>query len=217
MSLSPAKSTLTRRLIAQAALDVIDSEGLGELSLQRVATQLGIKAPSLYHHFKDKDELLTVVARLILLDTPVVPEPRAGQWRRWLLRQCVGFRKAILRHPNAAPLLLGYIPRELFAAQYERSSRILLREGVPLYLHVLIFEAIDKLTLGSAIFAATTSDDTVFFPTLDPDETPTLCEVVDSNNWSTEQVFEKAIQSFLESIPSISDAKPSPVFGVSGS
>lgn len=205
------KPTLTRRLIAQAALDVIDCEGLSELSLQRVASQLGVRAPSLYHHFKDKDEMLTMVARLILLDTPVLPEPPPGQWRRWLLLQCLGFRRAILQHPNAAPLLLGYIPRELFAAQYERASRILLREGVPLYLHVLVFEAIDKLTLGSAIFAATTSDDAVFFPNLDPGTTPTLCDVIDSNTWTAEQVFEKALQSFLESIPSSSRANASPV------
>lgn len=205
------KAALTPRLIAQAALDVIDAEGLSELSLQRVAAQLGIRAPSLYHHFKDKDEMLTMVARLILLDTPVLPEPPPGQWRRWLLLQCLGFRRAILRHPNAAPLLLGYIPRELFAAQYERSSRILLREGVPLYLHVLIFEAIDKLTLGSAIFAATTSDDVVFFPNLNPGTTPTLCKVIESNRWTAEQVFEKALQSFLDSIPASSRSNPSPV------
>ena len=196
------RPVVTRRLIAQTALDIIDRQGLDELSMQRVARELGIRAPSLYYHFKDKDEILTAVARLILLATPVLPEPPVRQWRSWLLEQCLGFRRTVLQHPNAAPLLLGYIPRELFAHQYERASDILNRAGVPLQLHVLIFEAIDKLTLGSAMHAATTVGEPVFFPAVDGRNTPTLNAVVEANSWTVEEVFAKTLEGFLDTIPS---------------
>jgi AcrR family transcriptional regulator len=37
---------------------VLDKDGLDGLSVQAVARAMGVTAPSLYYHFKDKDELL---------------------------------------------------------------------------------------------------------------------------------------------------------------
>lgn len=197
-----AKPSVTPQLIAKTALEIIDREGLVKLSTHRVARELGIRAPSLYYHFRAKEEILTAVARLILLDMRVLPEPRPRQWRSWMLQQCVEFRRAILKHPNGAPLLLGYIPRELFTTQYERTSLILDRAGVPLDLHVLIFEAVDKLTVGSAMYAASTLHDPAFFPDLDRAATPTIATAVDVTSWTVEDVFARAIKRFLDSIPS---------------
>lgn len=211
-----ARPTVTRQLIAQAALKIIDRDGLSDLSLHRVAKELGIRAPSLYYHFKGRDEILRAVARLVLLDTPVLPEPPSRQWRSWLLRQCLEFRRAVLRNPRAAPLLLGYLPRQLFPAQYERTSVILDRAGVPLGLHVLIYEAIDQLTLGSAMYAAATSGDPGFFPHLSLEARPTLRTVVEGTSWSAEEVFAKALEGFLASIPSGAAAARRPSRAASG-
>ena len=43
------------------ALEVIDADGLDAMSLERLADELGVKAPSLYHHFHDKAEILAAV------------------------------------------------------------------------------------------------------------------------------------------------------------
>ena len=191
----------TRELIAETALELIDEEGLRSLSVERVASRLGIRGPSLYYHFKDKSEVLTAVARRVLSATPVLPLPEATEWREWQVQQAVGYRRAILRHPNTAPLLLGYRPRELFADQYERVSSLLVEAGVPYRYHLVIYEATDKFTLGSAMFAASMSTSADFFPHLDADQMPLLARAVEANPWNPEQIFIEALRHFLAAIP----------------
>lgn len=53
---------LQREAIIEAARDLIVSDGLGALSLRRIAGQLGVTAPALYAHVRDKQDLLRAVA-----------------------------------------------------------------------------------------------------------------------------------------------------------
>jgi AcrR family transcriptional regulator len=56
---SSAASELTPRAreIAATARDLVEREGAGALSMRRLADRLGIRAPSLYAHFADKQAL----------------------------------------------------------------------------------------------------------------------------------------------------------------
>lgn len=47
----PSRPLISRTLAAEAALAVIDEVGLDAVSLSLVAQKLGVRAPSLYHHF----------------------------------------------------------------------------------------------------------------------------------------------------------------------
>ena len=44
------RSNLTKQTVVQAAADLINAEGLQALSLGRLASELGIRTPSLYNH-----------------------------------------------------------------------------------------------------------------------------------------------------------------------
>lgn len=44
------RSNLTKQIVVQAAVDLIDAEGPEALSLGRLADRLGIRTPSLYNH-----------------------------------------------------------------------------------------------------------------------------------------------------------------------
>ncbi|HTC82023.1 MAG TPA: helix-turn-helix domain-containing protein, partial [Acidimicrobiia bacterium] len=57
----PSKPLISKDASARAALEIIDAEGLEALSLERLAKELGVRAPSLYHHFADKAEILARV------------------------------------------------------------------------------------------------------------------------------------------------------------
>jgi AcrR family transcriptional regulator len=52
------RQPLTREAIAQAARDILVTEGLHAVSLRRVAASLGVTAPALYAHVLDKRDLL---------------------------------------------------------------------------------------------------------------------------------------------------------------
>ena len=117
----PVKAIISRERAARAALDLIDVVGLGGFSLEGVAKRLGVKAPSLYHHFSDKDALLAEVARLLLVDINL-PGDRAPQDPLdRLVSIAVAVRRSILHHANAAPLLLQFFPRHLLLSSYELS------------------------------------------------------------------------------------------------
>ncbi|MFI0419038.1 TetR/AcrR family transcriptional regulator [Spongiactinospora sp. 9N601] len=80
---------LTRQLIVAAARRVADSDGLAELTLRRVAGELGTGQASLYRHIADRAELLGLLAEDLAASFPTPGEsdehgPAAdavvGQW-----------------------------------------------------------------------------------------------------------------------------------------
>jgi TetR/AcrR family transcriptional regulator, tetracycline repressor protein len=67
---------LTRRQIEDAAMEILRSYGLADLSMRRLARDLGVQPGALYWHVKNKQELLGVLAGQILA---AVPEPDGGR------------------------------------------------------------------------------------------------------------------------------------------
>ncbi len=59
------RTTLTPRAVAEGALALADSEGLGGVTIRRLAKELGVTPMALYWHFRSKDELLEGVAARI--------------------------------------------------------------------------------------------------------------------------------------------------------
>lgn len=146
----PLKPLITKEAAVAAAIELVDKEGLDALSVQAVARAMGVTAPSLYYHFKDKDELLQLVARALLRE---VGEQSHGEkdWEEHAVELAVATRRVILRHCNAAPLMLRFFPRSLMLGAYEST----LREcPYPPSAHAAILESIEKLTYGASLFAA---------------------------------------------------------------
>src|SRR5262245_49609050 len=109
---------ISRQRATQAALSIIDASGLEALSLGEVAKRLRVKAPSLYHHFHNKAELLAGVAEHVLHEIDI-PQTTTANWDDSFVQLCLATRRTILKHPNAAPLLLQYFPRTVFLSAYE--------------------------------------------------------------------------------------------------
>ncbi|MBA68171.1 MAG: TetR family transcriptional regulator [Rhizobiales bacterium] len=190
----PSKSLISRERAASAALSVIDTQGLDKLSLEHVARRLGVKAPSLYYHFKDKNELLAEVALILLrdIDPPKIDE---NDWEKTLIRLCKAARRAILRHPNAAPLLLQFFPRRLLLGAYDFWISMC---PYPPEAHMAIIEGTEKLTYASALFeAAARSYGVEPMPDFDLEQFPNLTKAVQANPYDDEEMFEEAVAAFL--------------------
>ena len=95
-------SVLTKGRIVDAGLRILDSWGLGDLSMRRVADELGVKAGALYYHVPNKQSLLAGIAGVILA---VVPTPTAEHPGEWLRGWCHGLRQVLLRHRDGAELV----------------------------------------------------------------------------------------------------------------
>jgi len=70
---------LTRERLVDAALELINEEGLEALSMRSLADRLNVKAASLYWHVRDRRELLDLLGDSIL-ESAKRPRPGAG-WR----------------------------------------------------------------------------------------------------------------------------------------
>lgn len=197
----PAQPLINRDLVIKTALEIIDAEGLSACSLPRLARELDVKAPSLYHHFADRAEIMAEVARSIVLEA-VVPRKRDPEsWMDWFVALGVNFRRAVLRHPNAATVLLENVPRDLLTARYDDAAEFLREAGVPEHLHVLILDGLENLTLGAALTQCTKPPSTArspIFPHSDPEQEPALAAAVQANQWRTaEKLFAETVRSFL--------------------
>ncbi len=79
---STDNTKLTLPTIVNAAIDVADRDGIGGLSMRRIADQLGVGAMSLYRHVEDKDALLQEMAEEIGRRFPYpVDDPGPWTWR----------------------------------------------------------------------------------------------------------------------------------------
>lgn len=193
----PKQALITRKAATLAALAAIDAEGLESFSLNSVARSIGVKAPSLYYHFHDKAELLAEVARLLLSESDY-REGGKEHWEDSTLKLCFETRRALLKHPNAAPLILQFFPRHLLLDAYEAAIA-----GYPetRSLHMAILEGIEKLTFGSALFAAAAKTAGVSaMPHITPDDYPNLAASVAASQFDDDGNFLEALRMFLAGV-----------------
>lgn len=74
---------LSRGLIVAVALQIADGEGLGALSMRRVAAHLDVTTMALYRHVSNRDHLILLMADAAFARFPL-PEPPPTGWRRRL-------------------------------------------------------------------------------------------------------------------------------------
>ncbi|MFI2202294.1 TetR/AcrR family transcriptional regulator C-terminal domain-containing protein [Streptomyces sp. NPDC020192] len=105
---SVKRAPLDRRRVADTALRLLNETGLDGLTLRAIATELDVKAPALYWHFKDKqallDEMATEMYRRMLAATEPDPD---DSWQERLLRINRGLRGALLGYRDGAKVFSG--------------------------------------------------------------------------------------------------------------
>ena len=190
----PSSPLITREAAAAAALRLIDDKGLDAFSLQAVAKELGVSAPSLYHHFRDKEELLAEVARSLLAEVGQEQEQWSADWEGRMVELSCATRRVALRHPNAAPLSLRFFPRRLMLPAYEAGLRDC---PYPLETHMIVHEVVEKFTYGSSLFAAAAETHHIpAMPEVDAAHFPRLAEALEVAP-SDEEIFKEGLQVLL--------------------
>ena len=128
---------LTREAIVEAALGVLDAEGLDGFSMRRVADELDTGAASLYWHVGSKDGLLDLIFDEVIGEQEV-PDPDPERWQEQLKQVARTMRETILRHRDIVRISIGRVPMGPNALRYsERVLAILRAGGVPDQLAVL--------------------------------------------------------------------------------
>ena len=92
---------LSETEVVDAALAILDTYGLADLTMRRLGDALGVRAGALYHHVDNKQGLLALLADRILGEVP----DDQGQWRGALAGWASGLRAALLRHRDSAEVV----------------------------------------------------------------------------------------------------------------
>jgi AcrR family transcriptional regulator len=98
------RNTLSRPLIVEAALVLLDGEGLDALTMPRLADHLGVGTMSLYRHIEGKDDLLDAVAAHVVSGV-AVPAGAPDDWEGRVVGYLRSLRDQALRHPALARIL----------------------------------------------------------------------------------------------------------------
>lgn len=137
--------------ITEAAIKVLDSEGLEGLSMRRVADALNTGPASLYWHVGSKDGLLDLIFDQIIGEMEV-PAPRGDRWKEQLKQIALSQRATILRHRDLVAISMGRIPMGPHALRYTENVVAVLRAGgVPDDLavsgYLLLFALVNGFTM----------------------------------------------------------------------
>lgn len=109
---SHAAAGITPIAISDAALTIVREVGIDGLTMRNLAARLGIRAPSLYHHIRNRAELLSVVAKhaFATYGPQVEGYEQARSLDDWIAVTrsfAVASREFYLAHPGLAAVVLA--------------------------------------------------------------------------------------------------------------
>lgn len=143
---------LERAVVVEEALDLLDEVGLDAVSTRALARRLGVEQPSLYWHFRNKQELLAAMAASALTEHGAQPLPVNGaQWSGWFLDNFRSFRQALLGRRDGARLHAGTTPAGETRVRLLAKLQFLVDAGVPEAAAVAGMLAASRFTVGSAL------------------------------------------------------------------
>ena len=109
---APRKKPITVERIADAALEVVATEGYDALTIRRVAAVLGTGPSSLYAHIVSKDDIDDLLIGRLYAEV-VLPEPDPAAWRRQLLGVYSQIRDLYLKYPGVSRAALAVVSTNL--------------------------------------------------------------------------------------------------------
>jgi len=122
----PTSRGLSRPVIVETAIAVVDDGGLSELTMRNVADRLDVESMSLYRYVPSREALLDAVVEAVVdalyADPEVYLQPRHG-WEDYLSRLAYGVRRIAMDHPRLFPLVATRPPAAPWVRPPLRSLR----------------------------------------------------------------------------------------------
>ncbi|ORV33346.1 TetR family transcriptional regulator [Mycobacterium intracellulare subsp. chimaera] len=145
---------LSREVILDTAIALVDREGLAQLTMRRLGAACGVEAMALYRHVHSRGDLLTgIVDRLVerLHADQLAARRQQDGWQDYLVRLAHGVRQVALDHPQVFPLLATQAPEAPWVRPPLRSLR-----WMETFLDTLISSGFDDTAAVAAYRSYTT-------------------------------------------------------------
>ncbi len=144
---------VTRDDVVHTAIQLLQEVGLDGLTLRKLATELGISAPTLYWHVRDKRELLDLMAEAMIRDHRA-SQPAMPDNLQWWEVVAEGARRqygALLSYRDGARVVAGNRPTEAQLPMIERYMQLWVSAGFPPEEALASILAMGDFIAGSAL------------------------------------------------------------------
>jgi len=207
------RTPLDRATIVRAGIELADAEGVGALTMRRLAERLGFKAMALYNHVAGKDEVLALMVDAVAEEIPDTDGHIAVLDA--IRRRAVDTRAALVRHPWAPGLWLTTLPGPARTADMEAALGLFAQSGFPPTLAHQGFHAVNNHVLGytlqeQALALGLASDDAEATAMAFLDATPveqfphTVAHVHEHINGESGSSFELVLDLILDGLSRLS-------------
>lgn len=215
---------LNRERVLDAALHLVDEDGIDSLSMRKLGQTLGVEAMALYNHVANKDDILHGIVDLVIgeFELPSSDEP----WEAAIRTCAISVHDSLLRHPWACNLILSTTSVRPARMRYMESLLSCLRRaGFSPETTSYAYHAIDSHILGFTVWQlghsmpgggphVQTKEELAAFlvalvPTFSPDDYPYLLEhaelhMTEGNN-GRESEFEFGLRLILDGLKRMRD------------
>ena len=157
------RKPLSREAILRAALQIADRDGLGGLTMRKIAGQLGASPMGVYRHFRNKAEIVGLLVDLVIGGYDVTNHQERS-WTEWVRETFLQMKRALCAHPGIIPLLgaagfsganaLGVVERVLDVLRNAG-----LGNGSALLFHTLMSYTIGAVAIENSAFAQTAAEE----------------------------------------------------------
>jgi AcrR family transcriptional regulator len=121
---------LSRERIVAAAVELLDAQGVGGLTVRRLADRLGSGVMSLYWHVDNKEDVFDLALDSVLEYRRPPQMAQSQDWRGEVLHLLEDWRASMLRHPWSASLLPRQVLGRNILGRLELLSKTLSNAGV---------------------------------------------------------------------------------------
>jgi AcrR family transcriptional regulator len=143
---------LTQEQVVKRAVGLMAEAGLEALTLRRLAAELGVSAPTLYWHVRDKRQLLDLMAEALVAKGDRSTAPAHGQpWWDWLAERARVQYRALVSHRDAALVVAGNRPTEARLPEIEQVVASLVVVGFPPAEALRTILSIGNYVIGCAV------------------------------------------------------------------
>jgi AcrR family transcriptional regulator len=151
--MATTRRPLTRDRILEAALELVDEQGLEALTMRRLGQQLGFEAMSLYNYVANKEDVIDGMLELVLAEAEL---PRmADDWASAVRETAISVHGALQRHRWAGGQLIAYGRVRPARLQYMESLLTQLREGgLPAEAAYVAYHILDAHIFGFSLWEA---------------------------------------------------------------
>jgi AcrR family transcriptional regulator len=145
------RDAISHTAIVNAAVELLDRDGLDALTMRRLADELKIGPASLYWHVGSKEGLLDLVLDQVVGETKI-PEPDPDRWQDQLKDVARDQRALSLRHPWVVRVSLGRMPMGPNSLRHSEHVLAILRAaGFPPHVavqgYLLLISAVNGFTI----------------------------------------------------------------------